>query len=98
MSDKEDPKPKHLESQHGYCPNCKANLDGGYVVEYPVSQGYPWDKVIEYCSHYSGWTEHGLNNRWGRSIGLYSWEEDRTTGYQCPDCKHTWGRVPNESF
>ena len=49
------------------------------------------EQAIEYASNYAGWTKHGEANRWGREIGIYSWESDRTVAYECPDCKKIWG-------
>jgi hypothetical protein len=28
-----------------------------------------------------------------RKIGISSWEQDRTTHWQCPDCDHRWDRA-----
>ena len=30
---------------------------------------------------------------WVRVIGVYDRNADRTTHWQCPDCKHEWARV-----
>lgn len=30
--------------------------------------------------------------KWGRQIGLYSMEEDRTVRWKCPACDHEWKR------
>lgn len=35
---------------------------------------------------------YGDSTHYGRVTALYSMEEDRTTGYRCPDCKHEWKR------
>jgi hypothetical protein len=36
----------------------------------------------------------GGHTNFSRVIGLTSWEHDRTEHWMCPDCKHTWDRVP----
>ena len=77
---------------HGYCPHCNANLDGDLVIDYPLSQGKSMDEALEYAKFYAGWEEHGEANRWGRAIGLYCRDRDRTIGYRCPDCDGTWER------
>lgn len=81
-----------MSNIHGTCPHCNADLDGDLVINYPISQGYTPDLVLEYASSYAGWNEHGEKNRWDRAIALYNIEEDRTTAYRCPDCKKTWER------
>ena len=77
---------------HGYCPHCNANLDGDLVIDYPLSQGESIKEALEYVKSYSGWDEHGEANRWGRAIGLYCRDRDRTIGYRCPDCNEVWER------
>lgn len=84
--------PKLIKNINGYCPHCNANLDGDLVINYPLEQGKTKEEAIEYASKYAGWTEYGEQNKWNRAIGHYSMEEDRTTGWGCPDCKKTWGR------
>jgi len=44
------------------------------------------DKVAE---SYGATREQG---RWGRAIGLYDRELDRTVAFKCPDCGETWPR------
>jgi hypothetical protein len=81
-----------MDNIHGYCPFCSANLDGDLVINYPLSQGYTEDLVLEYVASYEGWDEHGEANRWGRAIALYDRDKDMTTAYRCPDCNETWER------
>jgi hypothetical protein len=81
-----------MNNIHGHCPHCNANLDGDLVINYPISQGYTPDLVLEYASSYAGWSEHGEKNRWGRAIALYDMRADRTVAYRCPDCEKTWER------
>lgn len=34
----------------------------------------------------------GNHTHFSRRISIYDMDKDRTTHYQCPDCKHTWAR------
>jgi hypothetical protein len=77
---------------NGYCPHCKANLDGDLVIDYPLSQGKTHAEALDYARHYSGWNKHGEKNRWGRAIALYSVRGDRTYAHRCPDCNGEWPR------
>ena len=81
-----------MSNIHGTCPHCNASLDGDLVIDYPLSQGKSMDEALAYAKFYAGWDEHGEANRWGRAIGLYSLEKDRTIGWRCPDCNGTWER------
>lgn len=78
---------------NGYCPACKADLDGRNVLEdFMKISGYTREEALASAKHYAGWEEHGENNRWGRAIGQYSIEHDRTISWRCPDCNHEWKR------
>jgi hypothetical protein len=79
-----------MSNIHGYCPHCNADLDGDLVINYPLSQGKTMDEAIAYAAMYAGWDKHKEANRWGRAIGLYDVNQDRTTAYRCPDCQKTW--------
>lgn len=81
-----------MSNINGYCTHCNADLDGDLVINYPLSQGKSREEALEYAKLYAGWNEHGKANRWGRAIGLYSLEKDRTMAYRCPDCDGTWER------
>jgi len=30
--------------------------------------------------------------QWGREIGIYDFDKDRTVAWQCPDCGNKWDR------
>ena len=78
---------------HGHCPHCNANLDGDLIINTAVEFfGYNKEQALRYAASYSGWNEHGEDNRWCRAIGMYSQEKDRTMEYMCPDCQQTWDR------
>lgn len=71
------------------CPNCKTDLDGDLIYETFLAQGDTPEEALESAGLY-GATE--TTGRWGRQIGQYDMETDRTSSWQCPDCKHVWGR------
>lgn len=77
---------------NGFCPHCKANLDGDLVIDYPLKQGKTMEEAIQYAWSYAGWAQHDLKNRWDRAISIYSRELDRTTHYRCPDCDKDFPR------
>jgi transcription initiation factor IIE alpha subunit len=79
-----------MSNINGTCPHCNADLDGDLVINYPLSQGKTMEEAFEYAKNYQGWDNYKENNRFGRAIGLYSLDQDRTTGYRCPDCNETW--------
>ena len=81
-----------MSNINGYCPHCNADLDGDLVINYPLSQGKTMDEALEYAKFYSGWKEHKVLNRWGRAIAIYDLNNDRTSGYRCPDCSKEWSR------
>ena len=76
-------------SEHGYCPSCNTNLDGGSIFESFMEKYNDRAKALEVAEMY-GATE--TKGQWGRAIGLYSLEKDRTVKYRCPDCNHEWER------
>lgn len=76
-------------NQHGYCPNCGMDFDGGLVFDTFMEQfDGDEEKALEYASGYGATKTTG---RWGKRIGIYDMERDMTTQWQCPDCEHIWG-------
>ncbi len=78
------------------CPECGNDLDGGSILETFVQQredgtkmwqGMSDDEIESYMKKC-----YSPPYRWGREIAIYSWEEDRTIQWKCPDCEQTWGR------
>ena len=43
----------------------------------------------EVSGNYGATREKG---NWGRAIGIYDMEKDRTVRWKCPDCNHEWPR------
>lgn len=90
---------------HGSCPNCKADLNGGSIWEtgfdFAMTDGHDtWPHVRaksveeaekradKYAAAYGATRTKG---RWGRAIG-WEYDKDRIEEWECPDCKHRWGR------
>lgn len=46
-------------------------------------------RADEVASNYGATKDKG---KWGREIGIYSMELDRTVRWKCPDCDHEWAR------
>lgn len=69
------------------CPHCGTNLLGEKIIDVFLAQGKSHDQALEWASHYQGFEEYGIENRFGREIGIYDIEKDRTVYYICPDCK-----------
>lgn len=76
-------------NEHGFCPNCKMDFDGELIFETFLRKYGDRRKAIETAEMY-GATE--TKGRWGKRIGIYSIEKDRTSMWRCPDCNHTWSR------
>jgi hypothetical protein len=76
-----------MNNINGYCPHCKADLDGKLILDTFLDDVVPMETALEYASHYSGWEQHGKLNRYSRAIGIYDFDKDRTIAYQCPDCE-----------
>jgi predicted RNA-binding Zn-ribbon protein involved in translation (DUF1610 family) len=96
-----------MPKEHGNCPNCGTDLNGGSIWQTGYSfalagkhykqYGVPADNKQEaerladkYAEAYGATREKG---QWGRAIGIYDMQKDRTVEYQCPDCEHRWPRV-----
>lgn len=86
-----------MENEHGYCPNCGADLDGGSVwatgLNFAIDKGLSGEEAEadadRYASMYGATRTSG---KWGRAVGLYDYEKDRTMVYVCPDCDYDWPR------
>ena len=77
-------------NEHGYCPHCKADLDGEDIVFTFMSLGKSAEQAEETAKKYYGYREG--HTKWSRRISMYSLELDRTTSYRCPDCEQSWDR------
>ena len=79
-------------NEHGYCPNCNLDLDGGLIWDHFYKEHGSEAQADEYAEAYGATRTTG---KWGRAIGYYDQVKDRTTGWLCPDCNHFWGRHDN---
>ncbi len=76
-------------NEHGYCPNCKADLDGGSIWEHFYKETGSEAEADRVAEMYGATREKG---QWGRATGIYDRDLDRTVAWSCPDCGHRWGR------
>ena len=79
-----------MKNEHGHCPNCKADLDGEPIWEHFFKQTGNEIDADRIADHYGATRERG---KFGRAIALYDRDQDRTVGWKCPDCGHTWERT-----
>jgi rubrerythrin len=77
-------------NEHGHCPNCNADLDGGSIWETFFQLTGSEEEADRKAEMYGATREKG---RWGRTIALYDRDKDRTVAWKCPDCEHTWERT-----
>lgn len=77
-------------NEHGYCPNCGTDLDGGSIWQHFFEQYGSEDEADRISAMYGATRERG---QWGRQVGIYDMDRDRTVSWQCPDCKHVWERT-----
>lgn len=79
-------------NENGFCPHCKADLDGGDVLETFIQQGKTPEEAARIASNYGYKPGH---TQWGRQIGI-EYDNDCIEEWQCPDCKGKWPRDFNE--
>jgi len=79
-----------MTNEHGYCPNCNADLDGGSIWETFFQLTGSEEEADRKAEMYGANREKG---RWGRTIALYDRDKDRTVAWKCPDCGHAWERI-----
>jgi hypothetical protein len=77
-------------SEHGHCPSCNADLDGGSIWEHFFRETGSESEADRIAESYGADRTKG---NWGKAIGIYDTEVDRTVAWKCPDCGHQWGRV-----
>lgn len=80
---------ERFANEHGYCPNCKMNLDGDLIWDTFMERYGDEAKADETAAQYGATRNKG---RWGKAISLYSLDEDRTVARKCPECDHQWER------
>jgi len=72
---------------HGNCPKCKVDLNGGSIYEHFLKEYGDEAKALEVAKMYGADKENG---QWGRQIAMYDRDLDRTVAHKCPDCDHSW--------
>lgn len=77
-------------NEHGYCPACKADMDGGSIWEHFYKETESEAEADKMAKSYGADRTKG---KWGRKVGIYCMELDRTVAYECPDCGHQWSRT-----
>lgn len=78
-----------------HCPKCKSNLEGELVYKTFLDMYGDEKKALHSAEMYGATKTEG---HWGRQIGIYDMEKDRTVAYQCPDCQYEWPRVSERSM
>lgn len=78
-----------MTTDHGKCPHCHADLNGDFIWQTFIDQGETEGTADEWAHHYGATRTEG---RWGRAIGLYDRDLDRTVRWKCPDCDGEWPR------
>jgi hypothetical protein len=77
-------------NEHGYCPNCNLDFDGGLIYETFLEKYQDEEKALDAAEAYGATKTTG---KWGKRIGIYDIESDMTTQWRCPECGHQWGRT-----
>jgi hypothetical protein len=79
-----------MTNEHGYCPNCNADLDGDSIWEHFFQKTGNEEKADKAAEVYGATREKG---KFGRAIALYDRDQDRTVAWKCPDCEYAWERT-----
>lgn len=74
-----------MSDDHGTCPHCSADLNGGLIWETFRDRGEA--EADRIAAQYGATRTSG---RWGLAIGIYSQERDRTVSWGCPFCEKEW--------
>ena len=78
-----------MSEDHGSCPKCGTDLNGGSIYEHFLHEKGDEAEALRIAKMYGATKESG---QWGREIGIYDWDKDRTVAWRCPDCGHEWPR------
>lgn len=76
-----------MTNEHGYCPNCGMDFDGGLIWDTGMEIYGNEEKADEYAEAYGATRTTG---RWAKRIAIYSMELDKIVQLECPECKHEW--------
>lgn len=78
-----------MKNEHGYCPSCNMDFDDDLIFDTFFEKYGNRKKALEVAEMYGATESKG---RWGKQIGIYSMEKDRTVQFKCPECDHIWNR------
>ena len=78
-----------MQNQHGYCPNCGMDFDGGLIWDTGLEMYEDEELADDYAKAYGATRTTG---RWSKCVGIYDMRKDMTTSWMCPECKHEWPR------
>lgn len=76
-------------NEHGNCPNCNMDFDGGSIWEHFFKEKGDELKADRIAEMYGATRESG---RWSKKIGISDLDLDRVTHWKCPECEHVWER------
>ena len=79
-----------MTDDHGRCPSCKADMNGGGIYAHYLAETGDPAEAARMAKMFGADEHHG---QWGRQIAIYSREADRTVAWKCPDCGHEWDRL-----
>lgn len=91
---------------HGQCPHCQADLNGGSIWEtgynlalsnggdaWPtVPASSPQEAEDRADKYAAAYGATRTSGRWGRQIGICDMTKDMIVEWRCPDCHKTWPR------
>lgn len=73
-------------SEHGHCPHCGLNFDGGNIIDTFIKMGRTKEEAEEVASHYG----YGPGRtQWDKRLNviLYDEQYNKTKYWECPECK-----------
>jgi predicted RNA-binding Zn-ribbon protein involved in translation (DUF1610 family) len=91
-------------SEHGHCPKCGVDLDGGSIWgtfyqqaldgKHYRQEGSASPEEAERLADESAilYGASRARGQWGRAIGISCMQQDRIVKWECPDCAHEWTR------
>lgn len=79
-----------MTDNHGSCPSCGADMNGDMIWQTFMDKHGDEAEADRIAEMYGADRKHG---RWGRAIGIYDRDRDRTVSWMCPDCEHRWART-----
>lgn len=78
-----------MKDNHGHCPNCNLDLNGGSIWATFNEKYADEAKADEIAAMYGATRDTGS---WGKAISIYDMERDITVAWKCPECNHQWER------